>query len=123
MSAEHRVVGRDAERRRIEAIYWAGVLILAGLVFVADSVGVLPGIGGADAWSWIFLGAGVYSLLGSLYRQIMPDILNPTGFDWFWGVIFAAVGLSGFAAIEIAWSLVLIVAGAAILVRTLMYRD
>jgi hypothetical protein len=53
------------ERQQIETIYWAGVLIWAGLVFVADNQDWLPKVGEAGPWSWIFFGAGLYGTLGN----------------------------------------------------------
>ena len=46
-------------RKRAEGLWWAVALIWAGLVFWTDSLNLLPQIGGADAWSWVFLGAGM----------------------------------------------------------------
>ena len=46
------------DRQRLEALWWATALIWAGLIFGADSLGLLPQFGQADAWSWVFLGAG-----------------------------------------------------------------
>jgi hypothetical protein len=101
------------ERRRLVRLWWAVVLIWAGLVFAADSMGLMPQIGDASAWSWIFLGAGFVALLGSSFRLISPDIPNPTTWDWVWG------GIGGFIALNIFWPLILILVGALALVNGL----
>lgn len=115
--------GKKKERQRLEGLWWAVVLIWAGLVFGADSMGVLPKIGAADAWSWVFLGAGVFGLLGGLYRMSSPDAPNPTAWDWSWGGIFLILGLGGFTALNISWPLILVLVGGVILVKALGRRD
>ncbi len=123
MSAGQNMMSQKEERQRIEGIYWAGVLIWAGLVFGADSIGWLPRIGGAGPWSWVFLGAGVYSLVGSLYRLSSTEHSSPPTSDYVWGVIFLLIGLGGFTAVNITWPLVLIVVGVVLLIRIVVRRE
>jgi len=104
------------ERQRFEVLWWAGALIWAGLVFGADGLGVLPQIGKADAWTWVFLGAGLYGLLGTLYRQMSVDRLNPTTWDYLWSGFLLIVGLAGMAGLDAFWPLVLILVGVAFIV-------
>jgi hypothetical protein len=118
MVAEHRYNQRK-ERKRLEGLWWAIVLIWAGLVFGADSMGLLPQIGDADAWSWIFLGAGILGILGALYRVVSSNVLKPSTWDWVWASFCLIIGLGGFTAINIAWPLILILAGGGILVSVL----
>ena len=99
----------------INAIYFGGVLVWAGVVFAADSLGYLPQIGDSDAWSWIFLGAGLASLVGNLIRQASPSILNPSAFDYIFGAVLLAIGVGGFTSLYIALPLVLVLVGGAIL--------
>ena len=107
-------------RKRIEAIYWASVFIWAGLVFGADSLGLLPNIiDGADSWSWIFLGAGALATLGNLYRVGTSEYPNPEAWDWIWGGVFLVLGLSGFIVLDMFWPLILILIGVAIFVGAL----
>ena len=111
------------ERRRLVRLWWAVVLIWAGLVFAADSMELMPQIDDASAWSWIFLGAGLVAILGSSFRLISPDIPNPTTWDWVWGVICLTIGLGGFTTLNIFWPLILILVGALALVNGLWWRD
>jgi hypothetical protein len=111
------------ERKRLEGLWWAVVLIWAGLVFGADSMGLVPQIGDVDAWSWIFLGAGTFGLLGSLYRVTSPSVPNPTTWDWVWASFCLIIGLGDFTTLNISWPLILILVGAAILVNILWRRD
>jgi len=103
----------------INAIYFGGVLVWAGIVFAADSLGYLPQIGSSDAWSWIFLGAGLAALIGNLIRQASPSILNPTAFDYIFGAVLLVIGLGGFTSLYIALSLVLVLVGGVILYSAL----
>jgi hypothetical protein len=72
------------ERHHLETLYWAGVLIWAGLVFMADSLALLPQIGAADTWRWLFFGAGLYGTLGNLYRLASANWSSPTDGDCIW---------------------------------------
>lgn len=110
-------------RRHLEAIYWGGVIVWAGLIFGADSLGYLPQIGGAEAWSWVFLGAGLYALLLSLFRLNSPDYSNPTTSDYVWAGILMILGLGGFFRVDIAWPLILVLVGIAILGKTVLRRQ
>jgi len=103
----------------INALYFGGVLVWAGIVFAADSLGFLPQIGSSDAWSWIFIGAGVAALIGNLIRQASSSILNPSGFDYIFGAVLLAIGLGGFTSLYIALSVVLLLVGGAILYTAL----
>jgi hypothetical protein len=99
----------------INAIYFGGVLLWAGIVFAADSLGYLPQIGFSSAWSWFFLGAGLFSLVGNLVRQVSPSIINPSAFDYLFGGVLLAIGIGGFTSLYIALSLLLVFVGGAIL--------
>jgi hypothetical protein len=115
--------GERRERRRLEGLWWAVVLIWAGLVFGADSMGLVPQIGDADAWSWIFVGAGTFGMLGSLYRLTSTSVPNPTTWDWVWASFCLIIGLGDFTTLNISWPLILILVGGVILVNVLWRRD
>jgi hypothetical protein len=103
------------ERHRLSGLWWAIVLIWAGLIFGADSFGLLPSIGVGGAWSWIFTGAGLLGLLGATYRLAAPDVPNPTAWDWAWGGFCLTVGVGGFTTLRISWPLILILVGGVLL--------
>jgi hypothetical protein len=123
MTTEGNVTSWKQERKYLEAVYWGGVLIWAGLVFGVDSLGYLPQIGGADAWSWVFIGAGAYALVGALLRAAGPDYLPPTTWDYVWAGILLILGLSGFTGLEIGFSLILLLIGVALLASALVRRE
>lgn len=116
-------ISKKKERQRLEGLWWAVALIWAGLVFGADSMGILPQIGEADGWSWIFLGAGLFGTLGNLYRVVSSDVPNPTTWDWVWSGIILILGLGGFTALDFSWPLILILVGGVILVNVLWRRE
>lgn len=111
------------ERQRLKRLWWAGVLIWAGIVFGADSLGMLPRFGVGDAWSWTFAGAGLLGILGSIYRMTSADVPNPTAWDWVWGGICLTIGLGGFTSPNLTWPLILILVGIVSLASLLWLRD
>ena len=103
------------ERPRLDAFYWGGAIIWAGLIFGADILGYLPQIGGADAWSWVFIGVGLFGLVLSLYSLSPPNYATPTTLDYIWSGFWLVLGLGGLISIEIFWPLVFISIGVIIL--------
>ena len=104
------------EKQFKDALYWGGAFLWAGLVFGADLLGLLPQAGNFDAWSWVFLGVGLYGLLGALFFLISPNWTNPTAWDYIWSGFWFLVGLSGFIFFDIFWAAGLILVGMVILV-------
>ena len=104
------------KRANAEAIYWAGVLIWAGLVFGANSLSLLPQVGSADAWSWLFIGAGLYGTLMNIFSSAMPDSVTTT-WDYIWSGFWLVLGLRGFFTIDIFWPIVLVLIGLVALVK------
>ena len=115
MSTVEKFINAKEQLEYINAIYFGGVMVWAGIVFAADSLGYLPKIGDSDAWSWIFIGAGLFSLIGNLIRKASSSILNPSAFDYIFGAVLLAIGIGGFTSLYIALSLVLMLVGGAIL--------
>ena len=123
MATQTDLTGDKKERKYLDAIFWGGILLWAGLIFGAETLGLLPQIGNTSAWSWIFLGAGVYGLVMSIVRLVSENFSNPTTWDWVWSVIFFIIGAAGFIAFDIPWWLILILIGVAILGNALFRRD
>jgi hypothetical protein len=113
----------EEEKKRNDTLFWGAILIWAGLVFAADSLGYLELFGRVDAWTWILLGAGVLSLGINLYRQITPDQPKPITWDWMVMGFFLIVGLSGFGFdFDLAWPIILIIIGVGIIGKQLADR-
>lgn len=123
LKAQQEMLSEKAERKRLESYWWAAVLIWSGLILVAELLGILPEIGTANAWSWIFLGAGVFGLIGALIRVVNPDLPKPTGWDYFWSTLFLIIGAAGFFGGGIAFPIVLVVVGIAILANIFFRND
>jgi hypothetical protein len=121
MTVEQRM-SRWEQRRGFETLWWAGTLIWAGVVFGADGLGWLPQIGQADAWTWVFLGAGLYGMVGAVYRQVSVDTLNPRTWDYIWAGLLLIAGFGGIAGVNAFWPAVLILIGVAYLVSIVRRR-
>ena len=80
------------QRDPLSAVVWALILIWAGLVFLADNLGILDSIQtsggiipGVDIevdlgpWAIILTGAGVIVLLEALVRLLVPAYRRPVG--------------------------------------------
>ena len=123
MTTESEMIEQKKEKKYLDAIFWGGALLWAGLVFGAETLGYLPQIGAANAWSWVFVGAGVYGLLMNIVRLASQSLSNPAAWDWIWVVIFVIIGAAGFFAINVPWWLFLIIIGVVILFGALFHRD
>lgn len=117
------VIEEDRRRKhgleRLEALYWGGVITWAGLVFWSDSLGYLPQVGGAGAWSWVFLGAGLYALFQAYLRLGSPDYPNPGTEDYVWAGVWTILGLKTFPGFDVGWPLILVAVGVAVLGKAL----
>lgn len=123
MLPEQQPTNAKDERKRGEALFWAAVLIWAGLVFGADSLGALPQIGGMDTWNWVFFGAGLLALIGCVRRASSPDRTQPTIWDYVWSGILMILGLSGLTTVKIGFPLILLLIGVALLGSSLWHTD
>ena len=123
MSTEQELTRVTEEKKYIDAIFWGGAILWAGVVFGADALGYLPQIGDAIDWSWVFLGVGVYGLLLDFIRLFSTNLSNPTAWDWIWTFIFLVLGAAGFLSFAVPWWLFLILGGAVILGGALLQRD
>lgn len=114
--------GQEAERKRLDAIWWGGALIWLGVVFAAERLDLLPAIGAdGEWWPWIFLGLGPWALVMNSYRALSnrPD---PTTWDWVWTAIFMGVGLVAVleTGVEIIGAVILVVLGLVVLLGALL---
>lgn len=114
----------ERERKRLDAIWWAGAFIWIGVTMGADSLDLLPEIGdSSDWWPWIFIGLGAWSLLLNTFR-VASDAPNPTTWDWIWTVVFAGVAVSAFVDVTAGTvgAAVLIAIGLLVLYRAVARR-
>lgn len=123
MITEQRFKSKKEERQFFEGLYWAGALIWAGLMFGAESLGLLPQIGEADAWSWVFLGVGLYGTVMNLYCLASLKYSNPTAGDYLWSGFWLVVGLVSVTSADIIWALALMLVGVVALFNALVRSD
>jgi len=113
------------QRDPVEAITWALILIWAGLLWLADSAGLLEGIlgEGVEAWSIGLVGAGVIVILGVVLRLIVPSYRRPIMAGLIFGIILLGVGLGQLTNWVAVGALVLIAIGLGVLFRGFTRRD
>jgi hypothetical protein len=97
-------------------LVWGLIIILAGLVFAAANLGMYPWLTWENAWSYIFLGAGLLFLLEILLRLIMPTYRRPVRGRIILAFVALAIGLGGLVGWELTWPFVIIAVGLAIIV-------
>lgn len=114
----------DEKWRRdpLSAVVWAGILIWAGLVLLAENLGLFMRFERLEAWALIFVGAGVMFLLEAGVRLLIPSYRRPVTGSVILGVILIAIGLSDLVNSNIIWALVLIAIGVLMLLRSLGWR-
>jgi hypothetical protein len=112
-------------KKRIETIFWGGLLLWLGLVFMIANFGLFTFITMENTWKWILMGAGVLALASNLFRLSSPDYPDPEAWDYIFTAGFLIGGLSGFTTInfDIVWPFVLIIIGVIVLARVVMGRD
>jgi hypothetical protein len=123
MSTEGEMMESKEEKKYLDAIFWGGSLLWAGLVFGLDTFGYLPQIGDASSWSWVFLGMGAYGLLLNVIRLVSESLSNANSWDWVWAIIFLLIGAAGFISVSVPWWLFLILIGAVIIGSALRGRE
>jgi hypothetical protein len=110
----------------LSALVWAALFIWAGLVLLADNLGMLNNVyvWGTEmsAWSIIFTGAGVILLIEVLIRLLIPAYRrHVTGTLIFAGILLA-IGLGGSFGWSIIWPLIFIFIGVTMLIGALTRR-
>jgi|GEM_PF-1833686 len=103
-------------KRGAEHLYWALLLIWAALVVGADGLGLLPQIGVADTWNWIFLGAGTLATIGCVRRLLSHPRRDPDLSDYAVAGVLLVLGLGGFVSAWMVTSVVLLLLGLLVLV-------
>ena len=107
-------------RDPLSAASWALVLIWAGLVLLADNLGLFAGVDWFDTFGLILTGAGLIVLLEIALRLLIPAYRRPVGGSLVWAAILLGLGLGNLFGASIAWPLILIAVGVALLLRGLI---
>ncbi len=121
MSTSHHPQQRSADS--LWRFTFAGILIMAGLIWLADGMSLLPRLGSSQSKDWIFLGAGGLLILESLLRIFSADAHGPSFFRLIVGVVLLGFGLSSIFGVTLSsaawWPVILIILGLSALGRGL----
>jgi hypothetical protein len=107
----------------VSAAVWATILIWAGLVLLAENLGLFARFEWFSAWGVILAGAGLIVMLGAVARVLMPTHRRSVAGTLIWGAILVAVGLGSLVDVAVAWPLILIAIGLGLLLRGLLGRQ
>jgi hypothetical protein len=124
-------------RDPLGSITWAAILIWAGLVLLADNLGMLkaftlpfyqflperylwlnPGV-----WSVILIGAGVIVLIEVLLCMLVPALRRHISGNLVLAAILIGAGLGNIYGWNLVWPFVLIAIGLGFLLRGFTYRQ
>jgi len=119
---EEKSWGEKWRRDPLSALVWAAILIWAGLVLLASNLGLLARFERLDAWSFIFMGAGLIVLLEVVVRLLVPEYRRPVIGSLILAIILLAVGSGSLIGWGVIWPLVLIVIGLSIVIRGFLWR-
>jgi hypothetical protein len=103
-------------------VVFAGALILAGLVLLANTMGLLPRIAEVSEWNWIALGVGVLLLGEWFMRAVSGDYPHHSKGNLIMAGVLIAIGLSGLFDERFTWPLILIGVGVLALFGALFRR-
>jgi len=108
----------------INRVMFAGLLVMAGVILLADQAGLLPAYRGAGAWAWIVLGAGVVFVLAELVRGLSGEFGEPHGWTLLAGVACLGFGASAIFGVQwqVIWPAALILLGLVLLIRNVSGR-
>jgi len=104
------------------AAIWALILIWAGIVFLAQNLGLLTGFEMLSPWSLVLAGAGVLLLLEVLVRLVVPEYRRPVIGTLIVGLVLLAAGLGSLQNWDLLWPILLIAAGVALLLGFITRR-
>ena len=115
---------REEKWRRdpLSGMVWAGILIWAGLVLLADNFKLLVRLEWMEAWAIILIGAGLILLLEVAVRLLVPAYRRAVTGTLILGLVLIGVGLGDLLTWDVIGPLILIVLGLFILVRVLLRR-
>ena len=126
---EEKSVDEKWRRDPLGTVVWAAILIWAGLVLLAENLGLLSNFPTEDAlppqfsafepttWSVIMLGAGVILLIEVLIRILLPIYRRPIMGSLILAVVFIGVGLGNVFNWSLVLPLILIVVGLSVIFK------
>lgn len=100
----------------LSSMMFALLLIVAGVVLLAETQDLISWDQFGGLWNLIFLTIGVFNLLEAVLRLVLPTYRRPVGGQIVTGLIFLILGLGGIIGMEFSGAIILIILGAAILI-------
>ena len=128
----------DEKVKQLWVIWFAGLLILIGLFYGANSLELLPEISGESQWDkvewadWVLLGAGLWGLTINVFRAYSKEWPSPIFTDWFLSSALTVAGISQFSRYlsddlsvngELIGAVVIVGLGVLLLFNTLRNKD
>ena len=113
---------------------WGAIIIWAGLVLLADNMGMLTNLGFSNislpgliplrlgAWGLIFTGAAVIIFIEVAIRLLVPTYRRHVIGSIILAFVFLGIGLGNLISWGVIWALVLIAIGVLILLRGMGWR-
>ncbi len=117
--------GEKWHHNPVGAVVWAAILIWAGVVLLAESLGLTRMLGPLPvlpASSAIAAGAGLIIICGAVFRLLVPEYRRPVTGAVVLGVVLIAIGLGEAVGYDVVGPLALVAVGAFILLRALAVR-
>ncbi len=113
---------------------WGAIIIWAGLVLLADNMGVLTNLGFSNialpgliplrlgAWGLIFTGAAVIIFIEVAIRLLVPTYRRHVIGSIILAFVFLGIGLGNLISWGVIWALVLIAIGVLVLLRGMGWK-
>lgn len=114
--------GEKWQRDPVGGAVWAAILIWAGLVLLAATLGFLGPLVGLEAAPLIFIGAGVIVIAGVIYRLLVPAYRRPVTGNIVIAIILISIGLGSLVGWQVVGPLALVLIGAYLLLRGVFGR-
>ena len=105
----------------LTGLTWGAIFVVAGLIFLVITLGLFPGLG-YNAWSLVFLAAGIILLINAAIRVSVPAYRRPVTGTLILAFILLAIGIGGYIGWQNVWPLILIAIGLIILIGQFMRR-
>jgi hypothetical protein len=118
---EHEEKEEKGQRRDpLSSVLGALGLIMAGVILLAESQGLITWDQFGGLWNLFFMGIGLLLLLGVALRLILPAYRRPILGDLIAGFVLLAIGWGGMAGFQLTGPIILIGIGLAILLGALV---
>ena len=109
-------------RDRVNALFWAFVLIWGAVVIILDTTGSVANVSWWQGWAVFFVGAGAILLLMAFYRLLVPVHRRAITGNVIIGLVLLAIGLGDLISWSYIWVIVLIAIALMILIRAFVPR-